>query len=568
MVKQHPLLILITGFVLLILSTYGLANSNPIASVDRSVMAVDDSFTLTLRIGKAGSIQSPDLSPLDKNFHVLGSSQSSRRMISNGQSESWTEWIVTLMPKRKGELSIPPIEVDGKLTEAITIDAKASVPHSTNVLEPIYLETEVDRTSIYVQQQVIYTVRIFQSVQLDNMNISEPDFDNAAIEKLAQNTFQRRIQNTPYRVHELRYAIFPQQTGEFLIPELIFTASETTTRRSIFDFPGQGKPIRKMSKQHTVKVTNPPSEFAGNTWLPANSMTLTESWSDDPTTIRVGDSITRTITVKADGLMESQLPPFEFKPIDGAKLYPDQGLAERSITDSGVIATRIDSAAIIPTQQGVISLPEIRIDWWDTTKERMQSAVVPAQQFNVLPALGNSPSSSTPLAVDHSPNSLDNISNSNGNSSTTSIMWQILSLVLATAWLFTLALLWQAKKSPSTIEAHAATTNNTPSEKQAFKQLTEACNSDDTARIRKSLINWAQVFWQNPLLHSLQDILNNSDSKELSQLIYQLDQSIYGDLDSRETLDSKNLLDVIEKTRNAKRAVKKDADELRPLYNN
>ena len=565
MVKQHPLLMLMTGLVLLILSNYSLAN--PTANVDRSVIAVDDSFTLTLRIDKAGSIKSPDLSPLGKDFHVLGSSQSSRRMISNGQSESWTEWIVTLMPKRKGELTIPPIKVDGKLTQATTIDVKPSVPRSTDIVEPIYLETEVDRASVFVQQQVIYTVRIFQSVQLDNMNISEPEFDNAAVEKLAQNTFQRRIQNTPYRVHELRYAIFPQQSGELVIPEFLFTATETVARRSVFDFPGQGKPIRKMSKQHTVNVTNPPAEFTSNTWLPASSLTLNESWSSDPKNIRVGDSITRTIAIKAEGLMESQLPPFEFDTIDGAKLYPDQGAAQRSITDNGIVATRTDSAAIIPTREGKISLPEIRVDWWDTNKQQMQSAIIPAQQFDVLPTLDSNSSSSTPLAVDHSP-VVQDVNNSRGDTSTTSTIWQILCLLFATAWLFTLALLWQAKKTPAKTEINTLTTNDTVSEKKAFIQLTEACNSNDPAEIRKALINWAQVFWQNPSLHSLQDILNHSNSNELSQLIGQLDQSLYGGVDSNQAPKSKELLAIIEQTRQAKQTATQDVDTLRPLYNN
>ncbi len=556
-------------FLLLVLAT-AQSFAQPSARIDRSVIAIDDTLTLTIRINETGSINGPDLSPLDKNFHILGNSQSSRHMIRNGKSESWTEWTINLMPKRQGQLTIPPINIDGQKTQAININVQPSVPRSAGNLQPVFIESEIDKDSVYVQQQLIFTLRIFQSIQLDNMNISEPEFDNAAIEKLAQNSFQRRIQNTPYRVHELRYAIFPQQTGELIIPELIFTANETVSRRSMFSLPGQGRPVRKMSQQHSVNVEAAPAQFTGNTWLPAKSLKLVETWSDSPENIRVGESITRTITIKAEGLLDSQLPPFEFPAINGAKFYPDQGEAETAVADQGVISSRTDSAAIIPTQTGTIELPEIRVDWWDSQRNQLQHAVIPASTLTVKPALEQNQSNSTPLAVDHSQStelmSEQPITVSDGDH----IFWQVTSALLAAGWLITLFMWWRLKQA-TRISSHSDTHTTEPalSEKQAFKALTRVCRTNTIEQARQALINWARSYWPQHRIQSLQDIQRYCEHSPLSNALLQLDNDLYGSSKDSNSWNGENLLAAIKLVRdsgNSSHSAKEQG--LPPLYAN
>jgi hypothetical protein len=58
-----------------------------------------------------------------------------------------------------------------------------------------------------------------------------------------------------------------------------------------------------------VEVKPVPEDFPGEVWLPARSMTLEETWSVEPHALSVGDSTTRTLTLVANGLQGSQLPP-------------------------------------------------------------------------------------------------------------------------------------------------------------------------------------------------------------------------------------------------------------------
>ena len=545
------------------------ANAEANARVDRSVIAVDESLTLTLSIDRSGSVHAPELSGIRSNFHIVGNNQSSQHSYSNGKSESLTQWIITLIPKQVGQLIIPAIIIEGEKTLAIAIDVRPSIPHSIGDILPVYLESDIDNKEVTVQQQIIYTLRIFQSIELDNMNVSEPEFDHAAIKKLSQNSYKRRIKNTPYRVHELRYAIFPQQSGQLTIPEAVFTANEQLTRRSIFSMPGQGKAIRKMSQQHTVTVKGVPSTFKGKIWLPAKSLKLTQTWSADPDELRVGESITRSITLAAENLLDSQLPPVDFPSMAGAKLYPDKGQTESTETDQGVNSSRTDSTALIPTREGPLTLPEIRISWWDTHAKKMREALIPETTLRIKPALADT-LTTIPTAIDHSqltkPSSLSppvTIIKSNA------IYWQITCVILTLAWLCTLYGWFSLKRQlpkNNTKPSQQINTSN-PTEKQALKTLASVCHQNDITKVRQALILWAQAHWPAENIHSLQDVQKFCAHMPLTNALLHLDTLLYGNSKDSTQWNGENLLTTIKQLQESNKKEKQHSTQtLTPLY--
>jgi len=536
-----------------------LAAATPVVSIDRTVIAKDDTLALTIRSDKSNS-SAPDLSPLEHNFYVVGNNQSSRFINRNGQSESWTEWQISLIPKRLGRLTIPSLRVNGERTEALSVSVQPSIPVAAGILRPVYIETEVDSESIYVQQQLIYTLRIFQSVQLDNMNISEPEFDNAMVEKMGQKSFQRRIQNTPYRVHELRYAIFPQQTGQLVIPEMVFSANEVVNQRSVFNLPGRGKSIRKQSSAHTVTVKEAPSEAGSSLWLPAQALTLSANWSADPDQIKVGDSISRQILINAEGLLHSQLPPTQFPPLDNANAYPDQTQSISDVEGETVISNRTDSVAIIPTSAGPLHLPAITLNWWNTGTKQLEQAVIPAQTLQVLPATGNHQGNSTPLAVDHS-SALPSVAGT-AKPVATSRAWQWSTAVLAIAWLITLILWWQRR--PRKVQPLAATEISHPTEKSAFKALAKVCADNDRDQVRTALLRWGRSYWPQQRLNSLYDIVKLAPDATLVDAVNALNSHHYGPSAS-DPWQGQPLLQVVQSMRNHS-TTQQQQPTLAPLY--
>lgn len=542
-------------------------NAEAVAEVDRSVVAVDESLVLTLSLYRNSSVKTLDLTGIRSNFHIVGNNQSSRHTYRNGQSESIMEWQITLIPKHVGQLIIPAIIIDGDKTEPITIDVRPAVPLSEDKLLPVYLESQLDHDSVYVQQQIVYTLRVFQSIQLDNMNVSEPDIDNAVVKKLSQQSYQRRIKNTPYRVHELRYAIFPQQSGELIIPEAVFSANEVVARRSIFNLPGQGRAIRKLSQQHTVIVKDIPKQFTGSVWLPAQSIRLEQSFIPTLKQLHVGESITRSITIHANGLLDSQLPPVKFPATPGVKYYPDKAQTQSNESEQGISSSRTDSTALIPTQQGTLTLPQVRIVWWDTTIDEQREALIPASTLNIVPALNDDASITTAKAVDHSQTSPDTEPTNPPVAPTQHGFWPIISAMLAAAWIITLFMWWNVKRQLTAQAAQTVVTDTAPlSEKQAYKTLATLCHNNDIGKLRQALLDWAQSYWPNHTIGSLQDIARLCDHQPLNNVLLQLDNHLYGTR-SDSSWNAQSLLSAIKtlKTQTSRRETAKDTT-LAPLY--
>ncbi|WP_306929917.1 BatD family protein [Agrobacterium larrymoorei] len=102
------------------------------ARVDSGTVAQGDTFQLTLTTnGQADA--NPDLTPLQKDFDILGTSQSSSTQIINGKRSQSESWIVSLSPKSTGTLEIPAINA-GSLSSApvaIKVVDAGSMPKAT-----------------------------------------------------------------------------------------------------------------------------------------------------------------------------------------------------------------------------------------------------------------------------------------------------------------------------------------------------------------------------------------------------------------------------------------------------
>ena len=129
-------------------------------SVDRAELARGETLTYTIRIYEQRQGMQLDLTPLTEDFDVLGTRTSSQVRSINGQVESWTDYIVTLFPLTEGELTIPPIEINNLQTEPILISVVNEGPRSNQDNDELFLEIEVNQEALYVQEQLLFTVKL------------------------------------------------------------------------------------------------------------------------------------------------------------------------------------------------------------------------------------------------------------------------------------------------------------------------------------------------------------------------------------------------------------------------
>ncbi len=553
----------------LLWSAAGLAEVT--ARTDRQQISVDDSFTLILSSTKMSIFDSPDLTALEKDFEILGTSRNSQHSIINGRTQSSMEWHISLAPKREGALVIPPIEIDGETTQALVVEVSASkISQQSGGFEPVFMQSEVDSESLYVQQQLILTVRIYYGVALSRgAQLSELEVPNAVVKQLNESAYETRLNNMNYNVHEVKYAIFPQRSGTLEIPALTFSANLSTGRRSgsLFDNFGslsRGRPIRVRSEIHAVEVTPRAAQFSGQHWLPAEQVSIIENWSKDLDSIKVGEPLTRTLIVEARGQQASQLPPLNIGEIPGAQQYPDQAETADEDSSMGVTGTRIESEAIIATT-GELRIPEVRLPWWNTQSNREEVAVIPARTLKVagtpIPSTPATQSQVAPASKQsaQAPEQQAPLQNRIGVSS----VWRTTTWLAVLLWLATLGYALWLRQSKGPISAPLV-----PGKPRAsMKELEQACSGNQPSAIRAALINWARAHTGKPSLSSLASISAYFDDAALSASLKNLDEALYqperaGNINGPEILAAlKRAVEQGQQHRKPKRPV-----DLQPLY--
>lgn len=451
------------------------------ASLDRYNIAMGDSVRLSLRSDDDSDPADADLSALQKLFDVLQSSSNISTRIVNGERSQTRELTLELTPRKEGSLLIPAFEVDGKRSEAlaVTVGPEPSVQATDEV---VIFEAEVDRSQVYVQGQLLLTLRVQQAVNLDSRSISELEISNAYVETLGQNSFQRTINGRPWLVHEVRYALFPESSGELVIPAQTFSGRIASGRRTLFDTRPAGRLLRRRSEELVIPVLPRPASYPAATWLPSSNLSIEEQWSAPLDALRIGDSVTRTITITGEGLQGAQLPPIDGNSASGLRAYPDQPLINNVNGDKGVTGIRVDSLALVAVSDGVYELPALEIPWWDTESDSLQFARLPAQRLTVLPSAA-APGQAD--ATSASPLELTERSTQSVNSAATSInVWALIAAACASGWILTSLLWWRRSKKPVPQAAAKPAATSTP------PKLFDACKKNDPVLAREALRAW------------------------------------------------------------------------------
>jgi hypothetical protein len=488
------------------------------ASVDRNRISINDSLVLTLRATEGENVEATDLNALTRDFDVASSGTSTHLSIIQGRTERSTDLQVVLLPRRSGDLRIPALTVDGQRTRAITVQV-SEAPDGLDSSRDVFVESEVDKNSVYVQSQLIHTFRVYEAIDLTDRGRSELKIDDAVIEELDSTSFQRIVDGRPYRVIELKHAIFPQKSGELVIPSISFNGRKQTGRRSFLSLGG-GEQVRARSAPITVTVKPVPAAYPDAPWVPASKLRLEESWSTLPEELEVGDSVTRTLTLIAEGIDGSQLPQIEPMDIDGIKAYPDQPRSENRRGAGGITGLGINSTALLLTRAGEFTLPGVRVPWWDTDSESLRYTELPARQISVAEAAGMSAETPVPPPVA----TATSVEPAAPTAAASLWMWATLAALIG--WMGTTVWLTWRLRAPA---APRRGRNTHDAEADLFKACLAACNANEAPAARAALQTWARAFFEERSLPSLQTIAERLRSAELDAALETLERKLYAE---------------------------------------
>lgn len=486
----------------LLLASLAHAADAPRAWLDRTSARLGETVTLNVQTSDT-SAGAPDFSALERDFEIGGTQSSQQVSIVNGVRDARMLWAVALQPRREGQLTIPPLTIGAAQTAPLQLQVQAAAPPA-QAGGDVFFEVEAQPTDPYVQQQVRYTVKLYYAVDLTGGNISDPKVDGLVAKHLGQDKqYVATVGGRRYQVVEQHYALTPERSGTLEIPALQFRGT-TLDMRDPGSFFSRGREVGARSQPITLQVRAQPAGWPdGQPWLPVESLLLQDQ-SALPTQVRVGDAITRSVRLQAQGAGFEQLPELQLRGVDGADIYPDK--SETSTRDDGswLYGQRIRKFAIVPNRAGTLRIPAMQVTWWNTQTDRLQTTDLPAHTISVLPAVGAgaapAQAAPTPAASPGGDSAGAEVAHTSSATSpyapllvdSQARFWRLVALMLALGWLATAAAwAWWARRRPQHRAAPIAAAPTTAAAQRAA--FLRACSLGDLAAAERALLAWART---------------------------------------------------------------------------
>jgi hypothetical protein len=247
----------------------------------------------------------------------------------------------------------------------------------------------------------------------------------------------------------------------------------------------------------------------------------------------------------AKGLRGEQLPELPVPDYGSVKTYPDKAQTNTEFDGKWVVGTREEKYALVPTQPGPVTVPGIRIPWWNIEKARWETAELPSRTLTVL---GDLPTQSARI-LQQQPDQFSNTAPpvENGtievslDSSGLSPMvsgsnrWEWIAGGLMGVWLLTLVAWWwdrRRRRYQNNERVALRAEQAREPERKAIQAVKAACLEQSAAKTRKALMNWASIKQQGKPCLSLgtaarilaAPVQNNTGVEEA---IWNLDRTLY-----------------------------------------
>ncbi|MFY9179061.1 MAG: BatD family protein, partial [Venatoribacter sp.] len=387
-----------------------------------------------------------------------------------------------------------------------------------------FFETSVSpKDKLIVQQQIQYTEKLYYAQNHQDAQLNEVKVTDARVQQLGETkNYTTVINGRRFGVYERTFAIYPEVSGELVIPGQRFNA----TVANPYDRWSRGRPISVVSKPIYLQIAPIPADYPqGSPWLVTPELSLEESYSNPSNQWKVGEAVTRIITIKAKGINASQLPQLALPQVDGLRTYADKNHSEDQHSSSGQIGISEQAIALVPSAAGEFTLPAIKVPWWNVQTQQIEYASLPAKHVQVQGAASASALSSAANANELTDSTSQNLVVAESSAQFTWLNGLMALLLLASVGLNLWLLTRQPKAKDSSKEQEKAL-----SQKALWQQFSQACAQNNPQLIRQTLIQWANaggLAWLNTPIHNLHQLVQQSSNQALNNALQELDQRLY-----------------------------------------
>ena len=244
--------------------------------------------------------------------------------------------------------------------------------------EPV-LNVSIDPPRVVVGQKALLRVEVLAP----NYMTSPPELPgfqvrNAVTRQLQSVNLSEQRDGTSYAGVRFEYAIYPQEAGSYAVADqkivVRYAAAPPATREAVLALP-----------RVALEAFIPDVATGLRPFVAAAKLSIEQTIQRSSDQLKVGDAVTRIVTIKAEGTPAMLLPPQKLGAIDGLALYPGQpALQDKTDGRSDALtSTRTDSATYMLQRPGDYVLPAIDIRWWNVSTGKMELAHLDAVPLQV-----------------------------------------------------------------------------------------------------------------------------------------------------------------------------------------
>ena len=501
--------------------TSSLYASTLTAHAEPAAVSPGEPFNLILELDENAPSGLPDFGPLNYDFYMHGTDHRTSYVYSNGQSKASTRWSVTLVSKHTGNVTIPAIQV-GKARStpfSITVSRNAAAPspsRHTSVTTPdtpdraLFMKTILSNTHPFINQQILYTVKIFHASSILDAAYQPPNLGDALTIPLGNNQQYQVIENgRPYLVEEQKYAFFPQKTGPHILfpPKFQALIYDDIPRRAEAQGPSASLDDKAI-----------PDGFTPSNWLPAKAVLFKESYDKTDTRLTEGNTLTRTVVLKATGLPGELLPELTLIKTDAFRQYPERPTLNNALEGDNVIGTATLKINYLFNQPGDVSIPKQHISWFNTITKQKETITLPEKKLYIIADINHI--SAQPIKPEASQTTPElRILDKALESPSHIILFARLITLSALVFLGLLVLFYKRKARQSI--------QNKSTQTQLLKIIKAACLANQPEAAHKALLAWAQHAWPDHNILNLNDIVKNARHIALTEALDKLSEALY-----------------------------------------
>lgn len=400
---------------------------------------------VTLNVETDAVSATPDLTPLMRDFEVEGQSDSRSVGLVNGRVRSSTMFALTLRPRRAGTLAIPALQVGGERTAPLMLEVTATPTASAASNGLVFVETEIDDPSPYVQQSVGVTVRLYYATPLVSGQLDLDPPEGALLQRVGDIVqSSREIDGRRYSTAERRFLLVPERSGPLTLPGPRFSGRGAGGWMDDL-LGGNSREVDITGSPRTLQVRAQPAN-APQPWLPVRDLRL--RYTAVPDQLRTGEAATLAIETTVIGATQAQLPELPVPSIPGAQVFAEPPQYDETFNGGTPQVKLTHRYSVVPSQPGSLSVPGVAMAWWDVrtgTAKRatLQDLAIPVVQGSgqaAHPPARDAAAPMAPAATD------DGVMALSGDRRLPAHLWPWLAAGFALLWLATLV--WGLSRRP------------------------------------------------------------------------------------------------------------------------